>query len=32
MILEGRIVEGEEITISAGEGGLIINGVRAEAA
>jgi ATP-dependent Clp protease ATP-binding subunit ClpB len=32
MILEGRITEGEEITISAGEGGLIINGVRAEAA
>ena len=32
MILEGRIVEGEEITISAGEGGLIINGLRAEAA
>jgi ATP-dependent Clp protease ATP-binding subunit ClpB len=32
MILEGRIAEGEEVTISAGEGGLIINGVRAEAA
>ncbi len=32
MILEGRIVDGETITVSAGEGGLIINGVRAEAA
>ena len=32
MILEGRVVEGEDIAVSAGEGGLIINGVRAEAA
>ncbi len=32
MILEGRITEGEAVTVSAGEGGLIINGVRAEAA
>ena len=32
MILEGRIADGETITVSAGEGGLIINGVRAEAA
>jgi ATP-dependent Clp protease ATP-binding subunit ClpB len=32
MILEGRIAEGDAVTVSAGEGGLIINGVRAEAA
>jgi ATP-dependent Clp protease ATP-binding subunit ClpB len=32
MILERRIAEGDTVTVSAGEGGLIINGVRAEAA
>jgi ATP-dependent Clp protease ATP-binding subunit ClpB len=32
MILEGRISDGETVTVSSGEGGLIINGVKAEAA
>ena len=32
MILEGRINDGETVTVSSGEGGLIINGVKAEAA
>jgi len=32
MILEGRINDGETVTVSSGEGGLIVNGVKAEAA
>ena len=32
MILEDRINDGDTVTVSAGEGGLIINGVKAEAA
>jgi ATP-dependent Clp protease ATP-binding subunit ClpB len=32
MILEGRINDGETVTVSSGEGGLILNGVKAEAA
>jgi ATP-dependent Clp protease ATP-binding subunit ClpB len=32
MILEGRINDGETVTVSAGEGGLTLNGVKAEAA
>ncbi len=32
MILEGRIKEGETVTVSAGEGGLLINGEAAPAA
>ncbi len=32
LILEGRIADGETIRVSAGEGGLAINGVKAEAA
>ncbi len=32
MILEGRINDGDTVTVSAGEGGLIVNGVQAEAA
>jgi len=32
MILEGRIADGETVHISAGEGGLLVNGVKAEAA
>jgi len=32
LILEGRIKDGETVRVSAGEGGLIINGVKAEAA
>ena len=31
-ILEGAVAEGETVTVSAGEGGLLINGKRAEAA
>ncbi|HEX9770456.1 MAG TPA: ATP-dependent chaperone ClpB, partial [Kiloniellales bacterium] len=30
MILEGRIADGEEINVTAGEGGLVINGERVE--
>ena len=32
LLLEGRIEDGETVRVSAGEGGLIINGVAAEAA
>jgi ATP-dependent Clp protease ATP-binding subunit ClpB len=32
MILEGAIADGETVQISAGEGGLLVNGVKAEAA
>ncbi|MCP5365579.1 MAG: ATP-dependent chaperone ClpB [Hyphomicrobiales bacterium] len=32
LILEGRIKDGETVRVSAGDGGLIINGVQAEAA
>jgi len=32
MILEGAIADGETVRVSAGEGGLLINGIRAEAA
>ncbi len=32
MILEGSIDDGETVTVSAGEGGLLVNGVKAEAA
>jgi len=32
MILEGRINDGETVTVSSGEGGLTLNGVKAEAA
>ncbi|MGB0683478.1 MAG: ATP-dependent chaperone ClpB [Magnetovibrionaceae bacterium] len=32
LILEGRIGEGEAVQVSAGEGGLLINGLQAEAA
>ncbi len=32
MILEGRVNDGETVHVSAGEGGLLINGVKAEAA
>ncbi|MBK8908490.1 MAG: ATP-dependent chaperone ClpB [Rhodospirillales bacterium] len=32
LILEGRLAEGETAHVSAGDGGLVINGVRAEAA
>ena len=32
MILEGAIADGETVQVSAGEGGLTINGVKAEAA
>jgi len=32
LILEGRIADGETVSVSAGEGGLVINGVAAEAA
>ena len=31
MILEGRINDGETVTVSSGEGGLTLNGVKAEA-
>jgi ATP-dependent Clp protease ATP-binding subunit ClpB len=32
MILEGAVADGEAVRVSAGEGGLLINGVKAEAA
>jgi ATP-dependent Clp protease ATP-binding subunit ClpB len=32
MILEGAIADGETVRVSAGEGGLLVNGVKAEAA
>jgi ATP-dependent Clp protease ATP-binding subunit ClpB len=32
MILEGVIADGETVRVSAGEGGLLVNGVKAEAA
>lgn len=32
MILEGSIADGETVQVSAGEGGLLVNGVKAEAA
>ena len=32
MILEGAIADGETVQVSAGEGGLLVNGVKAEAA
>ena len=32
MILEGAIADGETVKVSAGEGGLLVNGVKAEAA
>ncbi len=32
MILEGAIADGETVNVSAGEGGLLVNGVKAEAA
>jgi ATP-dependent Clp protease ATP-binding subunit ClpB len=32
LLLEGTINDGETVTVSAGEGGLIINGVKAKAA
>ena len=32
LILEGRVAEGETVRVSAGAGGLTINGVQAEAA
>jgi len=32
MILDGSIADGETVRVSAGEGGLLINGVKAEAA
>jgi ATP-dependent Clp protease ATP-binding subunit ClpB len=32
MILEGSIADGETVNVSAGEGGLLVNGVKAEAA
>lgn len=32
MILEGTVKDGEAVTVSAGEGGLIINGAKAEGA
>ncbi len=32
MILEGRVVDGETVNVSAGEGGLLINGIKAQAA
>jgi ATP-dependent Clp protease ATP-binding subunit ClpB len=32
MILDGSIADGETVHVSAGEGGLLVNGVKAEAA
>ena len=32
LILEGSVREGEVVTVTAGEGGLVINGIKAEAA
>ncbi len=32
MILEGKIQDGETVRVSAGEGSLIINGIKAMAA
>ena len=32
LILEGRVREGDTVQVSAGDGGLIVNGVKAEAA
>lgn len=32
MVLQGAIVDGETAWVSAGEGGLLINGVEAKAA
>ena len=32
LILEGKIQDGETVTVTAGEGGLVINGVKAQAA
>ena len=32
LILEGRVIDGEEVKVSAGEGGLTLNGIKAGAA
>ena len=32
LILEGRVRDGDAVTVTAGEGGLVINGIKAEAA